>query len=232
VFDPEHVQQDRLDRLRREWGVGPDDRIILHAARLTSWKGQHIVVEAARRLHQRGMLTGVVVLAGDAQGREGYSAGLNAAIRAGGLEERVRLVGHVSDMPAAYCLAAASVVASVEPEAFGRTAVESQAMGCPVIATRIGAPPETVLSPPEHGPHSMTGWLVPAGDAEALAGALLEALSLDTASRRELAARARSHAVSAFSLRQMRLKTLAVYDELIGTGLIARYVAERPQNND
>jgi glycosyltransferase involved in cell wall biosynthesis len=232
VFDPEHVQQDRLDRLRREWGVGPDDRIILHAARLTSWKGQQVVVEAARRLQQQGTLTGVVILAGDAQGRDAYSAGLNAAIRAGGLEERVRLVGHVSDMPAAYCLAAASVVASVEPEAFGRTAVESQAMGCPVIATRIGAPPETVLSPPEHGPHSMTGWLVPAGDAEALAGALLEALNLDTASRRELAARARSHAVSAFSLRQMRLKTLAVYDELIGTGLMARYVAERPQNND
>ena len=89
-----------------------------------------------------------MALAGDAQGRDAYAEGLREAIKAGGLEGRVRLVGHVDDMPAAYLAADASIVASIEPEAFGRTAVESQAMGCPVIATRIGAPPETVLSPP------------------------------------------------------------------------------------
>ncbi len=166
LFDPEKVGQDRVDRLRTAWRVRPEDRVILHAARLTNWKGQHIVVEAARRLREQGRLDGIVILAGDAQGREAYAAGLRSAIAAGGLEDRVRLVGHVSDMPAAYRVAAASIVASVEPEAFGRTAVESQAMGCPVIATRIGAPPETVLSPPEHGPQTMTGWLVPPGSLD------------------------------------------------------------------
>jgi glycosyltransferase involved in cell wall biosynthesis len=134
-------------------------------------------------------------------------------------------------MPAAYLLADASVVASIEPEAFGRTAVESQAMGCPVIATRIGAPQETVLSPPEHGPRSMTGWLVAPGDARAMADAILWALSLDAGSRREMAVRAQAHAAGSFSLRQMRLKTLQVYDEILGTAFHANYVAARPQND-
>lgn len=231
VFDPEKVGHDRVDRLRSEWGIGPDDRVILHAARLTNWKGQSVVVEAARQLYQQGRLNGIVILAGDAQGRETYAAGLRAAIVAGGLQERVRLVGHVSDMPAAYRVAAASIVASVEPEAFGRTAVESQAMGCPVIATRIGAPPETVLSPPEHGPDSMTGWLVPPADPGVLAEALAEALSLDPVSRQALAARSRAHALSSFSLWQMRFRTLAVYDELLGTDLAARYAAAHPKND-
>jgi glycosyltransferase involved in cell wall biosynthesis len=231
LFDPEKVGQDRVDRLRTAWRVRPEDRVILHAARLTNWKGQHIVVEAARRLREQGRLDGIVILAGDAQGREAYAAGLRSAIAAGGLEDRVRLVGHVSDMPAAYRVAAASIVASVEPEAFGRTAVESQAMGCPVIATRIGAPPETVLSPPEHGPQTMTGWLVPPGDAGVLADALSQALSLDLKSRQELASRSRAHAVSSFSLWQMRFRTLAVYDELLGSDLVARYAAAHPQND-
>jgi glycosyltransferase involved in cell wall biosynthesis len=231
VFDPEKVAPERIDRLRTAWGVAPDQRVILHAARLTNWKGQHVVVEAARRLHAQGRLEGIVVLAGDAQGRDAYAASLREAIQDGGLAGKVRLVGHVEDMPAAYLAADAFIVASIEPEAFGRTAVESQAMGCPVIATRIGAPPETVLSPPEHGPRSMTGWLVPPGDAPALADALLSALSLDPVARAQLGLRARAHAAGSFSLRQMRLKTLQVYDEILGTGLAARYVAAHPQND-
>jgi glycosyltransferase involved in cell wall biosynthesis len=231
AFDPETVSAERVERLRSAWGVAPGQRVILQAARLTNWKGQHVVVEAARRLHADGRLEGIVALAGDAQGRDAYAEGLREAIKAGGLEGRVRLVGHVDDMPAAYLAADASIVASIEPEAFGRTAVESQAMGCPVIATRIGAPPETVLSPPEHGPRSMTGWLVPPGDAAALAEALLAALSLDRVARAQLSLRARAHAAGSFSLRQMRLKTLQVYDEILGTGLAARYVAARPQND-
>jgi len=228
-FDPDAVARERLERLRAAWGVAPGERVILQAARLTNWKGQHVVVEAARRLHAERRLEGIVALAGDAQGRDAYVASLKEAIRAGGLDGRVRLVGHVDDMPAAFLAADVSIVASIEPEAFGRTAVESQAMGCPVIATRIGAPPETVLSPPVHSPRSMTGWLVPPGDAQALADALLWALSLEGQARTELGERARAHATGAFSLRQMRLKTLAVYDELLKTGLAAQYVAAHPQ---
>jgi glycosyltransferase involved in cell wall biosynthesis len=232
AFDPAEVAPERVEKLRANWGINPGERVILQAARLTNWKGQHVVVEAARRLLAAGNLReGIVVLAGDAQGRDAYTQGLKDNIAAGGLEGRVRLVGHVDDMPAAYLASDVSIVASVEPEAFGRTAVESQAMGCPVIATRIGAPPETVLSPPEHSPRSMTGWLVPPGDPQALADALLWGLKLDETDRRLLGERARTHALASFSLRQMRLKTLEVYDAILGKRLAHAYVAARPQSD-
>jgi glycosyltransferase involved in cell wall biosynthesis len=97
------------------------------------------------------------------------------------------------------------------------------------VAGLIGAPPETVRSPPEYGPKQMTGWLVPPGDPKALADALLWAMSLDCEARAELGARARAHACEAFSLRQMRLKTLEVYDVILGSRLAAAYVSARPQ---
>ena len=90
----------------------------------------------------------------------------------------MRIVGHVDDMPAAFLAAHVAVVASIEPEAFGRTAAEAQMMGTPVIATDIGAPPETVLSAPRVGAGEATGWLVPPNDAERLAEALAAALAL------------------------------------------------------
>ena len=73
-------------------------------------------------------------------------------------------------------------------------------------------------------------WMPP-GDAASLAEALLAALSLDHVAKAQLSLKARAHAAGSFSLRQMRLKTLQVYDEILGTGLAARYVAARPQND-
>ncbi len=108
-----------------------------------------MLIAAARLLRERGALgDAVVVLAGDAQGRDGYKAQLEDEITTAGLQQQVRLVGHVADMPAAYATAHLAVVASTQPEAFGRVGTELQIMGCPVIATAIGAPPETVLSEP------------------------------------------------------------------------------------
>ncbi len=105
----------------------------------------------------------MVVLAGDAQRRDSYQQKLEAEIAAAGLTGRVLLVGHVADMPAAYNAAHLAVVASTEPEAFGRVATEAQIMGCPVVATAIGAPPETILAHPESDGRRAHGLAHPSG---------------------------------------------------------------------
>ena len=226
TLDPVRVSAERTAALRTRWGLRGEERVVLHAARLTGWKGQSTVIEAAARLAREGLLADtVIVLAGDAQGRTGYRDGLIEQIAGLGLGDRVRLVGHCDDMPAAYALASVAVVASTEPEAFGRTAVEAQVMGCPVIATAIGAPPETVLARPRVPADRATGWLVPPGDAAILAACLSEALALGGAGRAPMAARARSHAVHNFSLAAMQQATLAVYDELLGTALSSAFAA-------
>lgn len=96
-------------------------------------------------------------------------------------------------------------------------------MGCPVIATAIGAPSETVLAPPKVHADARTGWLVPPADATALAEAIADALALSPAERTALGNRARAHVLEAFTLDAMCRATLAVYDRLLGTGLEGRY---------
>jgi glycosyltransferase involved in cell wall biosynthesis len=210
--------------LRRCWEIRPGQRIILQAARLTGWKGQSVVISAARLLKERGLLgDAAVVLAGDAQGRDGYREQLVYEIAQARLGGTVHLVGHVTDMPAAFLAAHLAVVASTSPEAFGRAAAEAQVMGCPVISTNIGAPPETVRAEPIVSRSERTGWLVPPGDPQALAKAMAEALALSDVEREEMGRRARAHVLAAFALDSMRRDTLAVYDSLLGTDLAIHY---------
>ena len=231
VFDPAQIAPERLAKLRAAWGITPETRVILHAARLTAWKGQRVVIDAAGRL---GLAFSgaaadrppvAIILAGDAQGRDAYVHDLRQHIKTHRLDSIVKLVGHVEDMPAAYALAYATLVPSTEPEAFGRAAIEAQAAGSPVIAARLGAPPETVRAVPDVPPGTETGWLVPPGNADALAGALAEVLAMGPTAYAALAGRARAHAVANFTLRRLQSDTLAVYDALLGTALAAAFDA-------
>jgi glycosyltransferase involved in cell wall biosynthesis len=220
-FIPQAIAPARLDALRTAWGVREGQPIVLQAARLTSWKGQAHTIEAARRMQAADQLgDAVFILAGGAPGHEGYRDTLDAQIRQCGLSDRVRLVGHCDDISAAFSLASVAVVASTRAETFGRTSIESQAAGCPVIVTDIGAAPENVVAAPAE---DFTGWVVPPADAAALAAAVTGALTLSPEARAAIGARARAHVAQRFSLQEMQSATLAVYDELLGTDLAARF---------
>jgi glycosyltransferase involved in cell wall biosynthesis len=210
-FTPAAVDPSRVAELRQEWGAAPSERIVLLAARLTGWKGQKVLIEAAKRLNEAGV-TGVrYVLAGDVQGRGGYAKELDALIDKLDLNGKVVRVGHCADMPAAFLAASVVVSPSTEPEAFGRSAVEAQAMGAPVVVSDLGAAPETVLAPPQALAEDRTGWRVPPGDPQALADAIAQALRLGASAREALAQRARAHIERNFSLENMARATLEVY---------------------
>jgi len=215
TFSPDQVGPDRVEKTRRTWLAGPDERIILLAGRLTSWKGQRVLIRAAAILRDKGYRDLLFILAGDAQGRDGYVAELDALITELNLGGIVRRVGHVTDMPAALVASALVTVPSTAPEAFGRVAVEAQAMGVPVVVSNLGAVPETVLAPPQVRPDLRTGWHVPANAPEALAEALIEALGLLPSAREALATRARRHVEQHFSLERMVGETLDCYVALV-----------------
>jgi glycosyltransferase involved in cell wall biosynthesis len=118
-------------------------------------------------------------------------------------------------MPAAYLAAAGAVAPATEPEAFGRVAMEAQAIGAPVIVSDIGAAAEVVLAPPQVRAHQATGWRVPPGDAEALAGAVIEALTLTASAREALITRARNFVCGRFSIESMCSATLSLYETLL-----------------
>ena len=203
-FDPTNVSPPRLVQLMQAWRLVDGMPVVMLPGRLTRWKGQSVLIEALARLGRKDIRC---VLVGSDERRGGYRHELEELIMARGLGGVVHIVDHVRDMPAAYMLADVVVSASTDPEAFGRVVVEAQAMGRPVIATDHGGARETLLE-------GETGWLIPPGDAAALAEALGDALELDTAAREQLAAAAIVHARANFSKDTMCARTLAVYDEL------------------
>ena len=229
TFDPAAIGAERKNALLAAWGVTAGQRVILHAARLTAWKGQRVVIDAVTRLAAEGRLEdAVVVFAGDDQGRDGYSEDLRNRVDAAGLAARVKIVGHCADIAAAYALAHVTVVPSIEPEAFGRSVAEALSLGCPVVASDIGAPPEILRIEPRDAAatgQTSLGWLVPPGDPAALADRIGTALDLSPQARTAMAREARAHVVAHFSSEAMKHAKLAVYDALLGTTLVAAFDA-------
>lgn len=208
VFDPAAVPAERVAALRAQWGVAEDRPVVMLPARLARWKGHAVLVRALARM-ERDCLCLMVGGAGHADYR-GEMEGLAASLGTG---PRVRFVGDCRDMPAAYALADVVVSASTDPEAFGRVAVEAQAMARPVVATAHGASPETVIDL-ERDPEGGTGWLVPPGDAQALAAALDLALALPAPARAAIGARGRANVLARFTRAAMCAATLQVYAEV------------------
>jgi glycosyltransferase involved in cell wall biosynthesis len=209
-FSPSWVTADRVEALREAWGLGGDERRtkILLAGRLTRIKGHLTIVEAAARMRRAGLEDFVVLFAGDDQGRTGYREELEAAIAREGLSDHVRIVGHVNDMPAAYLVADVAILPATEPESFGRTAVEPQAMARPVIASNHGGTVETVVD-------GVTGWLVAPGDAEAWAEALKRAIDLGPGKRLEMGQAGANRVRQLYSVDAMCAATLAAYERVL-----------------
>lgn len=205
-FDPDIVSDHRVERLARAWRLPDGAPTIMLAARLTGWKGQTIMIEALARLRHRDA---ILLLVGGDQGRHAYAKSLAAAAQGLDVATRVLFAGDCADMPAAYRLADVVVNASTDPEAFGRTIVEAQAMRRLVIATDHGAARETIIA-------GQTGWLAPPNDPSALAAAIDAALDLPVAARITMGDAARAHVAAHYSVTAMQAGNLAVYHELLG----------------
>jgi len=203
-FSPEAVSEQRITLLRQRWlpahGGTP---VIILPGRLTQWKGQDLFIESLARIKHQGFIG---LLIGDTEENPSFTKKLNELIRQHGLENKVRLVGHCSDMPAALMLADVVVSASsTQPEAFGKVAIEAMAMGKPVIATAHGGSLETVLP-------GLTGWLVPPLNSQAMADALTDALG-NPDKAKDLGRKGREWVNERFTARVMCEKTLALYYE-------------------
>lgn len=217
-FHPTAVTPERLISLSRQWRIPDGANIVMLPARLTRWKGHHVLIDAIAYLQRRDIFCLII---GADQGRSEYRKELETAIMLKGLQGRVRIVDHCNDMPAAYMLATVVISASTEPEGFGRVAVEGQAMGRPVIATDHGGSRETIM-------RGETGWLVRPADYEAMAKSIQEALALTPHQRAVLATRAMAHVAAHFTREQMADKTLDVYAELLRDKVLGGHRISQP----
>jgi glycosyltransferase involved in cell wall biosynthesis len=209
-FDPAQVDRNRIDNMRGLWGVAAQDTrpIVLLPARLTRWKGQEVLIEAAAKIEAAAPGAALYVLAGDSQGRAEYVSDLHDRAQKLGIADRVRIVGHLVDMPAALAAATVAVFPSTDPEAFGRAAVEAQAMGVPVVASKLGGLAETIVE-------GETGLLVAPGDAAALASAIQRVLAMTPEARRAMGEKGAARVRGRYSVDALQAATLRVYQSLL-----------------
>jgi colanic acid/amylovoran biosynthesis glycosyltransferase len=139
----------------------PPERRLVCVGRLCEQKGQLLLIDAAHVLFARGIRF-ELVLAGDGEMR----GDVEALIERHHLQDVVRITGWIeSDRVREEILAARALVLPSFAEGLPVVLMEAMALRRPVISTFVAGIPELVV-PGEHG------WLVPAGDAEALATAM------------------------------------------------------------
>ncbi len=213
-FESSKIEDSRTKSLHEKWNLPKNCRVILNIARITRWKGQVEIIAAFSKITSQFSDIHLVI-AGDSQGRKNFVNELQTQITDLKLSSRIHLVGHCSDIPAAIQLADCIVAGAIEPESFGRVAVEAQAIGKPCIVTDIGAQPENILAPPEFQETKRTGWIVPPKDELALTNAFIKVFSLKSNELEKLTKRAQNHAHLRYSLKVMAEKTLDLYRELL-----------------
>lgn len=209
-FNPSWVTLERIQALREAWRLDVRDRRVklLLAGRLTRIKGHLLIVEAARRMKAQGRDDFLIIFAGDDQGRTDYRHEVENAIVQAGLTDQVRVVGHCDDMPAAYQICDIAMLPTTKPESFGRTAVEPQVMGKPVLASDHGGTTETVVS-------GETGWLVKVDDPEAWALAMTKAIDLGPPRLSAMGQAAANRARRLYSVEAMCEATLDAYARVL-----------------
>ena len=177
-------------------------RVVLMAARMHPEKGyEHLLAAFPRVLVQ---VPDVVLLIA---GTGPFEAEYRALSTSAGLGRSVRFLGFRFDLPDLMAASDLVVLPSLA-EAFGLVVAEALYLGVPVVASRVGGIPEIV----EDG---VDGLLVPPGDDDALARALVRLL-VDAERRRKLAGAGRERIASQFSFRQMVQAYERLYDELDG----------------
>lgn len=204
-FNVETTSAERMIKYLEDNHIPEDKPIVTLIGRLTNWKGQKLLIEALHLLEKEDFFC---VMIGDDQGRKKYSSELRKMIANYNMTDRFLFIRNVKDIPAAMMVSDVVLSTSIEPEAFGRIAIEGQAMGRVVVASNIGGSVETVID-------GVTGRLYESTSAEALAKAIEWALHLSTAEREKIGAAGIKNVKEHFTKQIMCDKTIAVYKELI-----------------
>jgi len=208
-FDPSTTTETQEKQLLIDWQIDKSKKIILLPGRLTSWKGQESFIEALSLVNKElGYDSFYGVILGSDQGRNVYKKKIIRLVEQHRLTNQLKFIEHCKNMPVAYKISDLIVSASIEPESFGRVAVEAQSMKKPILASDIGGSNETV----ENG---KTGFLFEAGNPVSLSNKILEILKLDESTLKSMGNEGRKNIIKKFNVEKMCFSTYSEYKKLL-----------------
>ena len=196
-------------KLLKKWEINKEKKIILVPGRLTSWKGQELLIEAINLVKiELGYEAFHVVILGSDQGRNLYKKKLIRLTEQYRLTNQIKFINNCEDMALAYKVADIVISPSIEPEAFGRVAVEAQSMEKLIIASNIGGSNETIVD-------KKTGFLFESGDENDLSKKIIRSITMDEISIQLMGKEGRKNIIKKFNVEKMCFSTYSEYKRLL-----------------
>ena len=207
-YDPKKIKKQDEIQLIRKWKIDKEKKVILLPARITAWKGHEIFLEALNKLKiNEPQKKFIAVILGSDQGRKIYKKRIIRLVEQYRLINDVIFIDNFKLMPIAYTISDIVISSSIEPEAFGRVAVEAQAMEKPIIASNIGGSNETIID-------EKTGFLYPAGNSDILSQKLSHIFDLNEETLKSMGIEGRKNVIKKFNVEKMCFSTYSEYKKL------------------
>ena len=208
-FDASTKLESEEKEILKKWEINKEKKILLMPGRLTSWKGQELFIEAVNLVKiELGYEAFHVVILGSEQGRDLYKKKLVSLTEQYRLTNQIKFINNCNDMALAYKVSDIIVSASIEPEAFGRVAVEAQSMQKLIIASNIGGSNETIVD-------GKTGILFESGDAGSLCKKIIQAITMDESTIQLIGKEGRKNIIKKFNVEKMCFSTYSEYKRLV-----------------
>ena len=208
-YNQKNISINKKNKLIEEWKIDRDKIVILLPGRLTSWKGQENFIEAMNILNKDYNVNNFVgIILGSDQGRNVYKKKLYNLVERYNLKQKIKFIDHCSEMPLAYSISDIVVSSSTSPEAFGRVAVEAQAMEKVIIASNIGGSKETIID-------EKTGFLYKHDDPRELAKTLNTVINFDKEKLYSIGKEGRKNVIKKFDVEKMCQTNLKEYKKLL-----------------
>ena len=207
-YDPKKIKEQDEVQLINKWKIDKEKKVILLPARITAWKGHEIFLEALNKLKiNEPQKKFIAVILGSDQGRKIYKKRLIRLVEQYRLINDVIFIDNFELMPIAYKISDIVISSSIEPEAFGRVAVEAQAMEKPIIASNIGGSNETIID-------EKTGFLYPSGNSDLLSQKLSHIFDLNDETLKSMGIEGRKNVMKKFNVEKMCFSTYSEYKKL------------------
>lgn len=203
---------------REKLGFEPHHVVATLVGRINRWKGQGVLIDAAALLAKQQPNLRVLIVGDVADDQHHFREAMLQKIQSAGLQGYVQWHPFTPDISTVWAASQIAVVPSVDPEPFGRVAIEAMSHGLPVVASAHGGLAEIVQD-------GQTGFLVAPSDAAALAQALGK-LADDAPLRGQMGGAGRLRQEQVFSQQEHDLKLMNLLGKLAGASMP---VSELPQ---
>jgi len=208
IFNSDNANLQRIKQIEKQYFLESESIKILLPGRITGWKGHATLIQAIADVIKNIQNKIEVIFVGPVDNLY-LKKVLKDQIFDLDMANMFHFIGSSNEMENMYALSDIVISSSTDPEAFGRIAVEGQAMGKFVIASNHGGSKETIIN-------NQTGYLYSPTNYKELSQMIIKAITENKHTSEEVSKLSKNNVRENYSLEQMCVETLKFYKTILG----------------